>query len=366
MSCWKATNPDETASELAQALEPHVVHIVSSGDGIYTSTSFNPKDTDSAALDKNKELLATLRHVDPRGNHFSQEDMRQALHIGIQAKALQADLARSAEVLGITAEELKAVLAMKIRVMCSHDRVRNPADSACVVGGFSDSSNKQRVHPFVYFRKDESEEEEALLISREFIGTQAVEHYSDGSMVEAGQYQAGPAGMVIASWDCGASLELEVPNSRLQDGRIVMTPPPAAPLKRAAATFKRPAGSAASLTKQERAFQEEQEEPEEEEEDVELQEDPEFKIHMSVKPGHDESMCLFLQTSFDDKAQILQVSTSMVANCTLTPKEAVETCMAYLRPTLASLPRMRVKQLPREMLQEMRSAAQRCRDSLFA
>ena len=72
------------------------------------------------------------------------------------------------------------------------------------------------------------------------------------------------------------------------------------------------------------------------------------------------------QTLFDDKAQILQVSTSMVANCTLTPKEAVESCMEYLRPRLASLPHMRVKQLPREMLQEMRSAAQRRRDSMFA
>ena len=147
-----------------------------------------------------------------------------------------------------------------------------------------------------------------MLISREVSGTKAVEHHSDGSMVEASHYQAGPAGMVIATWDCGASLEVEVPSSRLQDGRIVMTPPPAALRQRPAATYKRPAGSAASSTKQETEVQEELEEAEEEEEDLDLVGDPEFRLQMSIKPGHDEAMCLFLQTSGNDKAQILQVS----------------------------------------------------------
>jgi len=125
VACWKASTAPETAREIAKTLEPHVARIAQLSDKVYTSASFNVRDTNTELLDKAAELLKDLQLLDPRGSHFSQEDMTESLHIGITAKSLGGTFKVHAEARGITNTEMEALIAMKVRVMCSHDRSRN-------------------------------------------------------------------------------------------------------------------------------------------------------------------------------------------------------------------------------------------------
>ena len=171
-------------------------------------------------------------------------DGTESLHIGIAAKSLGGTFKVHAEARGITNTEMEALIAMKVRVMCSHDRSRNAPEVKLEKD--DQPRNKVPRHPFLNFRTPDSDEEdaehEALLIAREFDGRQAVEHYSDGSCVPATAYKHGQHGMVVASWVSGACLELEVPDSCLgADGAVTIGP--IRPIrKKPARMMKKPAG----------------------------------------------------------------------------------------------------------------------------
>ena len=102
VACWKASTVPETAREIAKTLEPHVAQL---GDKVNTSASY-VRDTNTELQDTSVQLLKDLQLLDPRGSHFSQEDMTESLHIGITAKSLGGTIKVHAEARGITDTEM--------------------------------------------------------------------------------------------------------------------------------------------------------------------------------------------------------------------------------------------------------------------
>ena len=165
--CWKADPPDTTTAAIAACFEPLADRLVKAGDeALYVSTNFSKKEADYEMLAKWKPLLAKLLSLDPRGAFFSQEDVHEALKICIAAKSLGLAIKVFAEKRGITEDEYMALLALKVRVMCGHERARQPRATQ--------EPKKPRLHPFVAFRRteeadeDDEDEEQSFLVTRMF------------------------------------------------------------------------------------------------------------------------------------------------------------------------------------------------------
>lgn len=214
----------------------------------------------------------------------------------------------------------------------------------------------------------------------------AYEHYSDGTEAVATRYVPGPNGMVIAEWENAGTLELEVPNSCLnEDGWIGVA---------AKVIIKRPAASSLATRAEEDsappADEAKGEGGEDEGEECEGVEGDEAKesgeletkrkrvaqktsaaattapaIRLQRKPGHSGAMCLFLVTSGADKAQIVSVSKAMAATLGLTPTSIVDDILKKMVPIAQNLPNMLVRRLPTEIVDDFRAVARRHRDDLL-
>ena len=364
VACWKASNPSETGRELAKVLEPHVEAIVRLGERIYPSAPFNQKDIHPRALDNQAPILKDLRLLDPRGCHFSQDDMLEALHIGIIARELGGTIKVHAEARGITDDEFKALVAMKIRVMCSHERSRHP--------------------PEVKVERDEApkKKNQAPPIPE----LPAARLRRRGCRVPAGlsrvRWQARLGGLLgwhpracdlLQSWTrrydprilehwclLGVGGAEQLSASSWRDHRW---PGCTDPKKKTAG----PTSSAKAENDEKKAEKaegkaEDNEAPEEQHDDVgEEDEADDFQLCLSQKPGHDFAVCLFLHTNDNDKAQLLQVSPQMVVGTAHSPASVVEFVKGELKGAFDALPRLRVKQLPKHILQDMRATAKELR-----
>jgi len=297
---------------------------------VYASTSFARKEADYEKLGKWTDMLNKLREVDPRGAFFTQEDGQEALKVCVDAKMLATTIRVFAEKRGVDHDEYIALIALKLRVMLVHERWRTPP---VVVKTEKDARKKARLHPFVAFRRQEDddtdgqsciEEEAAFLVTRLFDASkmQAMAHYSDGQMVAAKSYNAGPHGMIVATWADGSSMELELPNARLGEDSLLPTPPALGHatkdreekkqmhrgriLKRPAAVKIEPEAAKPDEVADEK---DEDEKSEKDEDEKGSDDEPLVKARWSIKPGHDGAVCLFLVgVSSRDKAQIVQVS----------------------------------------------------------
>ena len=127
VACWKADPADATTATLAASLEPDMEEIVKKGDeALYGSTSFAKRDANYAMLSKWDALLSRLRALDSRGSFFSQEDVQEAMKVCIDAKTLGSTIHVFAEKRGIAHDDYIALLSLKLRVMCAHERLRQP------------------------------------------------------------------------------------------------------------------------------------------------------------------------------------------------------------------------------------------------
>ena len=127
-------------------------------DAIYDAASFTKKDISNKMLGRWCDLLTRLRELDHRGAYFAKEDMLAALKIVVDAQGTRVQCRVFAEKKGITPDEYVALVSLKTRVMCSHERSRRaPASSS---PGEASARKKARVHPFSAFRDDEDEDDE--------------------------------------------------------------------------------------------------------------------------------------------------------------------------------------------------------------
>ena len=414
IACWKAPDAEETPQVLAAALRSHARALVKLGDELY-GTCFALKHLDGSRLDSVAVVLAALRKVDPRGCYFAQEEMVAALNICVDAEKLQVDVAQQAESLAITPEEMLAKLSIMVRVMCAHQRSREPGTIKDVkTERQSPSDPKKRRHPFKFFRDpdDEGEAEEPLeeddgeedvLAFRSFTGKIAIEHWTVRGPIPASWYEEGETGLAVACWDSGTRLTLEVPNSCVKDRRIVLPGPEKIKRKKkkakgkgkakskgkakakgkakskgkAKAKSKGKAKAKAPPPEPEAAVDEDAEDPEElegegeegEEEEPEVDECVEpVKIEGIIRPGHDNSMCIFIATHpiAIDKAQILCVTLKQAVPSKKTPRDVCLHILAALKESIGCLPEMRVKSLKPDVLDDLRKTARAIRDEYLA
>ena len=249
--CWSGS-----VGELARAIQPDIASILECG--FYGTHMFGAKHADQKSMETWSELAARFRKLDPRGSFFRQEDMVGAVKTLVDSQQHLTQFAEDAAAkMCLSMPELLAVMALKLRAMCAHDRARlTTRVKAERVEPLA--SKRPRLHPFKAFRPaepepqeqnseggdDEDEEEDAdnqeqpLPVCRSYTPNKntAVCLMTSGEEIPADFYQEGEDGMVVAVWnDPGGNweLSLDVPNSRLNsDGTItqkVVKKKPSAP-----------------------------------------------------------------------------------------------------------------------------------------
>ena len=223
-------------------------------------------------------ILLPLLEIDPRGGFFCQLDMARAVNEALTVTRLHAELVEHAAEQNKSADEIRMLVAYKIRVMLAHVRIKHdswtaaakPSPLDVLYGVMSKPKNDThtdvrtqrrarrlatRPCPFVNFREEEEqpsneesdEEAAATVVSRYYCGKKrtATMLMSDGQQINADTYTEGTDGFIRADWLHDMSmLMLEVPNNFLdKDANRIMAfeqPPPSKRLRRPAAA-KRPA-----------------------------------------------------------------------------------------------------------------------------
>ena len=282
--------------------------------------------------------------------------MCDALQLAISASGktaqwLKACLDRSAE-----QSEVYATTAYMMRVMLSHCRMKHDNKTGAETNEQfaqlwqvmtenrdappSKKSRRQarletRPNPFVAFRTDLLDDEgevdttpadEKIVVTKWWDGVRAVLLYASGEVTHADLYKAGPNGFVQAHWlDSKTSLELQLPNSRIDDrGNLVEAPPalkkaergivtskPASAMKKKPSShdlMKRPGASSGSLK---RLFHKAPECDRE-------------RFELTRRCGHETSMTIMAKKA-GTSGQVLQISMHQCAGTDHTPTGMVET-----------------------------------------
>ena len=242
-----------TISSLAAALAPHARVLAEENVAIYSSNDFKV-GVDSKALEDHVAITTDLYLVDPRGGCFQQEHMAVAVGSTIKRLGYDGALADATKDLAQTAEAMYGLIALKLRVMCAHTRMKYDSGDAKKAPGLepafevlrtappagSDKQNRRearlgkRPHPFLNFRTaapEDSEDEPSTMIGAFFDHAPAKFYaykvMSDGATIMADEYHHGPEGRVHATWlDDMFELVLDVPNEHLlPDGTLTAVLP---------------------------------------------------------------------------------------------------------------------------------------------
>ena len=221
VAAWKATPPSDTTTQKAQALATFDGALGRVGDDFYGQANFSRHYTDAKSLGERQELVKALFALDPRGGYFAPAGMETSVRLTLEAEKTMPNINLLAESKGLKTDELIILMALKIRVMCSHWRQQNESPNPIP------AQKKARIHPFKHFREDASDDEEETptLAYRHFDGKYACEMFTDGSSVYARECRAGTGGMIETIWANSAVMELEVPNAMLKDGEIIVSEP---------------------------------------------------------------------------------------------------------------------------------------------
>ena len=374
---------------LVEALTPFTKQLINEHVGIYASTDMT-RGLDVAALEKNSKLLEALMRLDPRGGYHKQIRMAAAvkklLSKDPETMAAFNHVMQAAGTLDI--ESIYAMLAYKLRVMLAHVRDKfdssrtDPPDELRKVWSVMASSKQNtestkrakknqrlaasRPHPFVAYQgEDDSEKEEEddddahEPVAKYFDGSVAQMLMADGSMTVADTYEAGPQGFCVARWIAQQqTLQLEIANKYVENGKIILPAAPKAAPKAARKAARKAApkdrskkpvgakkpvatvhGTASSSTT---SPAEPMEIPIEvtDDEIAPAADQPTWTIRL--RPGHHGNMTLTVHgKTKKDKAQLLSVSPDMVAKTKKDPsmvcKEVME-AIASQAQDLLSLP----------------------------
>ena len=240
---------EATARHIANILLPFVETIVQENVNIYSSTDFKVH-VNTNLLVHYSELACDFLELDPRGAHFGQLVMQDAVRKAISDADLQPKLLANTLALGKPIEEVVAIIAYKLRVLLAHYRLKydshtpglpapsgleNVFDRMQAPSHYQPSSKRARrmerlstrPHPFVHFRQEEQpsdeEHEEVDIVSTYFDGKKAVALRSDGTTASADSYDPGPNGFVVARWLLDKrTQELEFVNSCSVGGQLVI------------------------------------------------------------------------------------------------------------------------------------------------
>ena len=125
--------------------------------------------------------------------------MAGAVALAVDAKELNINVRSHADLKTMTSSEYVQLLALKIRVMCSHARPKSEPSTR--------QGAAKRVNPFVHFRADsesepDDDEGHCEPVAHFYDGheNKAFELHTDGARVEADRYEPGPHGFVLAFW----------------------------------------------------------------------------------------------------------------------------------------------------------------------
>ena len=277
-----ALKGDDVGQRLFDALEPHFgAHFVTGGGVTYPSLDMK-LGISLEHLEKYKDELKAFMTVDPRGGHFRQEDMYEAVYRLASSKELKPlfdSFTLTDTTWGGDPAEAAKYVAYIYRVMLSHvrEKCRNfkalAADAehtthpdwlqdvyeAITVTEAEENEPplQQKPHPLPAFRLEEQvadtiDPNEIVLRKWDFVELQAIVIMADGTRIPADIYTAGPMGLAIAKWNSNGLntfLELDVANKYIHDsGKSIERPEPPAPAPRAmkkAAAQKRTSGAEA-------------------------------------------------------------------------------------------------------------------------
>jgi hypothetical protein len=106
---------------LALVIGTAIATIISQGENFYESVDMKVGRNPEKIL-MYKELLMGLFTLDPRGGHFLQGDVEQSVEKAVTDASLMDGFGRLAAAAGRSIDEMRNMIAYKIRVMCSHAR----------------------------------------------------------------------------------------------------------------------------------------------------------------------------------------------------------------------------------------------------
>lgn len=256
---------------LAGILATFMVALCQAGpDQVYTSTSMS-SGVDTPKLQDWAELIKALLALDSRGGYFGQLLVVAALNhlLGMPEHAAAKNHLNTVDNLSKYGDfdSVVEVLGYKIRVMLAHARMKfdaqheltGPLAVALENMGESSSESKRRrkradrigdrPHPFIHFRPDTAdldidEEDAATRVATWYDGKLGccLMLFDDGTEKFADVYEESPSGFVVAKWlDANGvhTMETEMPNSCLQNGKLVLYTPPAPKAKSKPAAEKK-------------------------------------------------------------------------------------------------------------------------------
>ena len=371
---WEhADGPAASVRALAAVLEPWAQELVDANINLYPSDDFKV-GLSSEHLQKYNNLLLALIKLDPRGGLFGHLVMTEAVAAAIRFSDLQQVLVAKALAVGRPVDEVKSLIAYKLRVMLAHIRskfdsqtpgsslpgleqvfevLQSPARATHARKARRIERLGHRPHPFVHFRTQATEDEEPMhlaIVSKFFDGKVARILREDGSQTSADMYKPGPNGFVIAKWvEEQEELELEVPNSCCKEGLLQIgmaaekvMKKPAAMQAEAASSSHDPSGDVENKEKDQEAVKkgEEEEALEQEEEEQADENEVEGKQHefeFKVVAGHGTEMTIVVKGIGKDKAQVLAIRGSTFAGTDWTPRTACQHIAGELQKEAAKV-----------------------------
>ena len=361
-------------------------------------------------------VLEKLLAIDPRGGLFLQGHLAKAitnLFEDASARDAKNELLANTTDLQMPFQEVIELMAYKIRVMLSHTRLvhdaskgeeKHPlrvlfkimAGSSAGAADFRKTRRQSRLghrpNPFACFRPEESRAAEADAPSpvTKFFDAETLQAQllmSDGSVLNADCYDAGPSGFIVARWlSPSCEFELQLPNQYLKDDGSISKPAagvrkkpaaaPVTPMKRPSCVMQKPAAApmkkpAQAQPKPDAAMEIPTPKPdttgdpdEGGEEEKQSQPDAEMEtLALKIRPGHENKMTItVVGASASDKAQVLEISPSACKSSSLTPREACQKVIDSLAPHVCELdPPARGA----EWLPELRDKAKTFKDAVL-
>ena len=345
-------------------------------------------------LTKSSAVLESLIDLDRRGGHFAQQDMAAALALSIVAAKMTDLLAAKAMEGNIPPQELVQLISYKLRVMCSHlrlkfdgghavperlhnvvQRMRDPPQATSHRKRRRQQRLATRPHPFPSFRKqvepsDCSSEPEPTVVSKFWNGTEAMALYDDGKLEKADIYVQGERGMVIARWaDTGDEMELELDNSYAIDGclknKVTVQP-----------VLKRPAARNEVHDEAVNAGVGDESDDDDaggydegddatityDDHDTDACAESPPAVWLQLAPGHKSSMTVVVK-SVGSKAQITQLTPTQTANLEITPTTGCEKIIEMIKDDVLKL--LKPPVAGSDTLTEVRTLALRAKSALL-
>lgn len=334
---------------------------------------------------KHQRILRELVRLDPRGGFFSQNMMAGAVRTLIAtnpeaAAAMKALSAALCQPVDIATQRL----AYNVRVMLAHTRANvtkwsrpKSKEEHVHFQEIQDmlrnraSPQKFAHHPFPNFRDaDEEEGDDESDPHEEPVGTyfdgflmKPFQLLPDGSMIDPLWCEYGKHGFVMAMFEGGVSLDTEIPNRCYKDGVFTKpepeTPQPPKCKKRPAAAGEKDIVKSLKMG----AHAGDDDTDGEDGEDAE-QKTPsksrQRRLTVKLKKGNGGKVCIFIATTDKNKVQVLEMDDGEHKEEIL--QLATKTVLDSLKP----YPGLSPKDIPKEILKEVRAKLRKIRGDVMA